>query len=61
MAGFRLEYTFDDGSCVELDGNVVKFWVGYGLPDFEGDMDGFAKCFPNHLEVLINKRVIRVK
>ena len=60
MAGFILDFTFPDGSAVEIDGNKVKYWILYGLPDYEGSIEGFAETFPKHMEVLIANRVIRV-
>lgn len=60
MAGFRLEYTFYDGSCIEIDGKQVKYWIMEGLPDFEGDLDGFAKALPLHMEVLFKSGLVRI-
>ena len=60
MAGFRLEYTFYDGAYIEIDGNRVKYWIMEGLPDFEGDLDGFAKTFPLHMEVLFKSGLVRI-
>lgn len=60
MAGIILEFTFLDGGLIVLEGKNVKFWKGMGLPDFEGDFEGFAIVYPEKtLELLRAKVIIR--
>ena len=61
MAGFTLEYTFKDDAFMELDGQNVKFWIGSGLPTYEGDLDGFAELYPERIAYLVKRGVLRAK
>ena len=47
-----LTYEFKDGAYLEED-SIVKFWLGFGLHDFEGDWEGFANCYPDHMRHLL--------
>jgi hypothetical protein len=61
VAGFIIDFTFPDGSAIEIDGNKVKYWILCGLPDYEGSLEGFANAFPKHMGVLIANHVVIVK
>lgn len=55
-----LTYEFFDGSYLEEDTGSVKFWLGFGLHDFEGDWKGFADCYPKHMTHLLDKGIVKV-
>ena len=38
--------------AVELSGANCKVWLGYGLPDYEGPIDGLAEALPDILQEL---------
>jgi hypothetical protein len=38
--------------AVELTGANCKVWLGYGLPDYEGPIDGLAEALPDVLREL---------
>jgi hypothetical protein len=54
-----LEYTFADNAFAELTGQNVKFWLGTGLPDYEGSLLGFSVKFPEYFNQLIAKKIIK--
>jgi hypothetical protein len=56
-----LEYEFADGSYAELSGDNIKFWLGYGLPDYEGSLIGFELEFPEYFQQLVTNKAIRAK
>ena len=56
-----LEYTFKDNAYAELYGDNIKYWIGTGLPDFEGSIDAFKTVYPEHFQQLLNARVIKAK
>jgi hypothetical protein len=58
MSGFILEYTTKSGGFVEVAGDNVKYWVGTGLPDYEGSTEGFTEMYPAVVSEMINKGVI---
>jgi hypothetical protein len=59
MTTMIFTYEFKDGSLIELTGSKAKYWSGFGLPDFEGDLNGFALQFPDHIQVLLDKKIVR--
>ena len=61
MAGFSIEFEFDDGAMVEIDNGRVRFWKAYGLPDFIGDLECFAEENPIYMQHLINHGIVRNK
>ena len=38
--------------AVELTGANCKVWLGYGLPDYEGPINGLAEALPDILQEL---------
>lgn len=62
MAGFVIGYEFKrSNSYIEIDNGNVKFWLGEGLPDFEGDLEGFNTMFPEFMQELINRKIVKKK
>lgn len=59
MTGFILEVDLPDGDAVCIDGDNVKYWAGFGLPTYEGGMEGFATLYPQVIEYLLKRRLIR--
>ena len=59
MERMILCYTFDDNAYIELAGSDAKFWEGEGLPAYEGGLDGFAECYPAHMQILINAKIVK--
>lgn len=59
MGFMTLSYTFGDNAYVELTGSNAKFWEGEGLPAYEGGLDGFSECYPDRMEELINKKLVK--
>ena len=45
--------------AVELTGANCKVWLGYGLPDYEGPIDGLVEAFPDILQELQNGGFIK--
>jgi len=60
MAGFILEFTFDDNSMITIEGQNVRYWIGEGLPAFYGTIDEFAENYPEHIKELINYKILKV-
>lgn len=59
MAGFTLEFTFSDDSLLAMDTpQSVRYWVWEGLPDYEGDLEGFEKTYPKHMQELLDSGII---
>jgi len=46
-------FTYDP----EID--VVKYWKGEGLPDYEGWMEGFALAYPAVVAELVRRKVLK--
>ena len=60
MASLILEYTFKDSSCIAIENGTVKYWISYGLPDYEGGWEGFETLFPTHTKELLKNKIIRI-
>jgi hypothetical protein len=45
--------------AVEITGDNWKVWKGFGLPEYEGCSEGAAKVFPELIEHLLAKGVIK--
>lgn len=58
MTGFILNYDFKDNSAIQVEAGIVKYWEGFGLPVFEGDLEGFDRCYPKHMQELIAKKIV---
>jgi len=54
-----LEYTFADNAFAELTGKNIKFWLQWGLPDYEGSLVGFSEVYPEYFKQLLAKKVIK--
>jgi len=61
MGYMILEFTFKDDAYAEISGPNIKYWIGTGLPDYEGSLDGFAKLFPLHMAELITKKAVKIR
>lgn len=61
MAYMILEFTFKDSAFAEIQGSDIKYWIGSGLPDYTGPLDGFAELFPKHMAELIAKKAVKIK
>lgn len=48
------------GGEVRLEGNQVTYWAGYGLPTYEGPIDGLEQAHPEVLSELIARNAVRV-
>ena len=48
-----LNVELSNNGFAELCGPNIKYYSGFGLPDFEGPLDGFALEFPAVMEELI--------
>jgi hypothetical protein len=46
-------FTYDP----EID--VVKYWEGEGLPNYEGWMEGFALAYPSVIAELVHRKVLK--
>ena len=55
----EISYTFTDNSYVQIVGQSVKYWQGYGLPDYDGCLDGFAELHPTYVLALVQARVLK--
>ncbi len=51
-------YTFNDNSYAEFYQDMVKFWEGEGLPNYEGTIDGFTEKYPTQLQELLDKGIM---
>lgn len=59
MAGFLLNYTFKDNAYLDQqESGDFKFWLGQGLPDYEGPLEGWIEEYPAYAEELINRGII---
>lgn len=48
------------GNCAAvLEGRMVKYWIGEGLPVFMGTLDEFSEFFPEEFKKLVNIKVIK--
>lgn len=59
MSYMTLEYTFADNAFVELVGQNVKFWIGTGLPNYEGSLAGFLAEFPEYFQQIVDNKLIK--
>ena len=59
MGRMTLCHTFDDNAYIELTGSDAKFWEGEGIPAYEGGLDGFAECYPAHMQIMIDKKIVK--
>jgi hypothetical protein len=59
MAAMTLCYETKDGGLVELTGTFMKYWRGTGLPDYEGDIEGFQEVFPGVFKEMLKAGVIK--
>ena len=55
-----LTYEFFDGAYLEEASGSVKFWLGFGLHDFEGDWQGFDACYPDRMKHLLDKGIVKL-
>lgn len=58
MAGMIIEFEFKDHALVVLEGSTAKFWLGEGLPTWEGPLDGFANEYPDRIAVLLKEGIV---
>jgi hypothetical protein len=56
---FTINYDFKDGAYAEITGSSIKYWDGFGLPDYEGGLEGFETMYPLQLAELLKKKIIR--
>ena len=61
MSGFTMLYTTKAGGLVQIEGHIVKYWKGTGLPDYEGDMEGLEKTFPGVVAEMVKRKVLVLK
>jgi len=52
-------HQFADNAYADLAGQDIKFWAGEGLPTYEGGLDGFAECYPDHFAELLRKGIVK--
>ena len=52
-----MQVELPDGGAVELIGSNCKYWIGTGLPDYEGPIEHLPQGV---LEYLLKIRVIRL-
>lgn len=43
---------------IELTGDSAKYWEGYGLPTFEGNLEGLSVAHPLVMQELIDRGII---
>lgn len=55
-----LTYEFKDDAYLEEEAGNVKFWLGFGLHDFEGSWEGFADCYPDRMRYLLKQGVVKL-
>lgn len=46
---------------VELVGDYCTVWVGYGLPSYEGTIDGLQNAMPEKFKELVKTNSIKLK
>ncbi len=60
MAGFLLNYTFKDNAYLDQqESGDFKFWLGQGLPDYEGPLEGWVESYSKHAQELIDRGILR--
>ena len=59
MSNFILEYGTKAGGLVVIEAASVKYWAGTGLPTYEGDSEGFEKLYPEVVEEMLARKIIR--
>ena len=48
------------GNCeAVLEGSMIKYWIGEGLPVFMGTLDEFSEFFPEEFQKLLTAKVIK--
>lgn len=58
MSGFTINFTFKDNAYCEMYNGTIKFWAGYGIPDYEGGFEGFDMLYPKYMQELIDNGII---
>ena len=59
MSAMIMEVQLDGNACVELCGMNAKLWVGYGLPVYEGDLEGMSQAYPEQFNQLLKRGLIK--
>ena len=61
MTCFTLEVETRAGGLVVYDPeiDVVKYWVGEGLPNYEGGVEGFVALYPGVVAELVQRKVLK--
>lgn len=60
-SGFMVvEYKHGD-YVVELCGDMCKVWKGYGLPSYEGLIDGIQETYPDLWQAMLKDQAIKAK
>lgn len=59
MSALILEVDVKHGGCVELCESKVKYWKSWGLPDFEGTLDGLLLEYPEVIAELVARKIIK--
>ena len=59
MSGLILEIQMDNAFVV-LDGSKAQLWTGNGgLPVYDGELDGMQKAYPEIIERLLERGIIK--
>lgn len=58
MAQRTLTAPVGDNAQIDLTGDNCKLWLGYGLPDYEGSIDGLEQAHPEIFAELIERNLI---
>lgn len=59
MSYMVMEVTLSDNGLVELTGPNVRYWIGCGLPDYEGSLEGLKLAFPQVVTELVTRKIIK--
>jgi hypothetical protein len=61
MTCFTLEVETRAGGLFMFDpeSDTVKYWVGEGLPNYEGGMEGFAATYPEVVAELVSRKALK--
>lgn len=61
MAQMVMTAPVGDNAQVELTGDNCKLWLGYGLPDYEGPIDGLEQAHPEIFKEMLERKLIKTK
>ena len=60
MRGYMIMEVELPGNCAAvLEGSMIKYWIGEGLPVFIGTLDEFSEFYPEEFQKLVNIKAIK--